>query len=108
MRSDRDHQKFDFGCPIHDAEGKAFDKYGARRFGSRCAAHGMTTGSIQRRLNGRLESNTGALAGGRVVLDFVQQLFLGRGQKPKRSHLAMARALAKTSSAGIAATSPAS
>ncbi len=67
---------------------------------------GMSRGHVYCRLDHGLKSNPDARSGGRVVLDFVQQLDLGFRQEANRAHRATARALAKTSSAGTAVTVP--
>jgi hypothetical protein len=63
---------------------------------------GWGLGQRQRVLEGRQKTRTGSGPRRRVVRHLVQQLGLRLRQKAQRSHFASARALANTSSAGIA------
>ena len=85
---------------------KPLEQCAARPVRGKRSTKGMPGGALERGFDSGLESDAGARPRLRVVLDFVEQLGLRLRQEPDGDHFAIVRALAKTSSAESAITSP--
>ena len=102
MRRNGDHQQLSFVSAIHDAEGKALHQRASGSLGRTGSSQGVTCHSFDGRFDSCLETDAGACPGIRVVPHLVQQFRFGLRQDTNSDHFAMARVLAKTSSAGRA------
>jgi NADPH-dependent 2,4-dienoyl-CoA reductase/sulfur reductase-like enzyme len=102
MCCDGDHEQSTIRRPIDDAEREALDQQAAGALVTRGARHRVAQSSIERILDSRLKPDTRTFPCFRVVLDLMKQLGFGLRQEAKSFHRAIARALAKTSSAASA------
>ena len=106
MGRDCHNEQFLVRVTVHKTEREPLDQHAARSSQRRCTALRMPECAVGSRFHSGLEPYSGSSARGGVVLNLMNEFSFRLGKDSNWNHLARALALLKTSSAGMAFTSP--